>query len=137
MTIDSPGYIQVGLYTVRRQCAQSFHGIQLKGRGALDNQEVIQALPSEPTSLGDHLAAEFLKLATCVQEQNGEAHYSLAIRWTAVYAGIKGNERVDKEAKRAVQGLRPLQARAKKTCRSTSRKRQEKHLTLSNQANLY
>jgi hypothetical protein len=70
-----------------------------------DSQVVIKALQTELTNLGHHLAAEVLWIATHLRTRNGNANYSLTIRWTAGHVGIEGNEKADWEAKCAVEGL--------------------------------
>jgi ribonuclease HI len=70
----------------------------------LDNQAAIQALQSDLTNPGHHLAAEALRIATHLRDRKGNAKYSLTIRWTAGHVGIEGNEKADTEAKRAADG---------------------------------
>jgi len=70
----------------------------------LDSQAAIKALHTELTNPGHHLAAEALKIATHLRKRNGNAKYSLTIRWTAGHMGIEGNEKADREAKRAADG---------------------------------
>lgn len=70
----------------------------------LDSQGAIQALRTELTNPGHHIAAEALRIATHLRERTGNAKYSLTIRWTAGHVGITGNEKADKEAKRAADG---------------------------------
>lgn len=80
-----------------------------------DSQAAIQALESELTSPGQHLAAEFLDLARQVAlsrsggTRDGNS-YKLTVRWTAGHIGIKGNESADSEAKKAVAGLSTARA---------------------------
>lgn len=70
-----------------------------------DNQATIKALQSELTKPGQHLAVEFLKMATWVADNRKDGgKYSLTVRWTAGHSGIKGNEEVDEEAKFAAEG---------------------------------
>ena len=80
-----------------------------------DSQAAIQALESELTSPGQHLAAEFLDLARQVALSRsggtrGGSSYELTIRWTAGHVGIKGNEAADSEAKKAATGLSSARA---------------------------
>jgi ribonuclease HI len=70
----------------------------------LDSQAAIKALQTELTNPGHHLAVEALRLAKHLQKRNGNANYSLTIRWTAGHMGIEGNEKADKEAKQAAKG---------------------------------
>ena len=80
-----------------------------------DSQAAIQALESELTSPGQHLAAEFLDLARQVAlsrsggTRDGNS-YKLTVRWTAGHIGIKGNESADSEAKKAAAGLSTARA---------------------------
>jgi hypothetical protein len=74
-----------------------------------DSQAAIQALESELTNPGQHLAAEFLEMARQIARsrsggKSGESRYKLTVRWTAGHVGIKGNEKADKEAKSAAAG---------------------------------
>jgi hypothetical protein len=57
------------------------------------------------TDPGHHLAAEVLRIAKHLRNRNGNANYSLTIRWTAGHVGIEGNEKADKEAKQAADGF--------------------------------
>jgi ribonuclease HI len=69
-----------------------------------DNQAAIQALQSELTKPGQHIAAEFLKIASQIDKARGNRKYSLTVRWTAGHTGIAGNEKADVEAKAAAEG---------------------------------
>jgi ribonuclease HI len=71
----------------------------------LDSQVAIQALDSELTNPGHHLAAEALQIASHLQNRLGTTKYSLIIRWTVGHVGIVGNEKADREAKRAASRL--------------------------------
>ena len=70
----------------------------------IDSQGAIKTLLTELTNPGHHLAAEALRIATHLQNRAGNTNYSLTIRWTAGHVGIPGNEKADKEAKRAADG---------------------------------
>ena len=70
-----------------------------------DNQAAIQALQSELIRPGQHLAAEFVKLANQIAKHRGKRNYSLTIRWTAGHSGITWNEKADAEAKSAAEGV--------------------------------
>jgi ribonuclease HI len=70
----------------------------------LDSQAAIRALQTELTSPGHHLTAEALRIAKHLRSRNGNAKFNLTIRWTAGHVGIEGNEKADKEAKRAAEG---------------------------------
>ena len=61
----------------------------------LNTQAVIKALNTELTNPGHHLTAEAIRIAECLSNCDGNARYSLTIRWTAGHVGIKGNEKVD------------------------------------------
>lgn len=69
-----------------------------------DNQAAIKALQSKLTNPGQHLTAEFLKMADQVATSKRKSMYSITVWWTAGHCGIKGNEEVDKEAKRVAEG---------------------------------
>ena len=72
----------------------------------VDNQAAIQALDSELTNPGQHLAAEFLRVADQIvlARNGGTQNYELTVRWTAGHIGIEGNEWADREAKKAAEG---------------------------------
>ena len=90
-----------------------------------DNQAAIQALDSELTNPGQHIAAEFLNIAKQVAERRkgNRSKYHLLVRWTAGHVGIKGNEKADSEAKKAADGhssrRRELPAYVRKTIKSS------------------
>jgi ribonuclease HI len=71
-----------------------------------DNQAAIQAIDSELTNPGQHLAAEFLRVAdqVALARIGGRQSYELTVRWTAGHIGIEGNESADREAKAAAEG---------------------------------
>ena len=70
----------------------------------INSQGAIKTLRTELTNQGHHFAAEALRLATHLQNRGGNTNYNLTIRWTAGHVGIPGNEKADKEAKRAADG---------------------------------
>jgi ribonuclease HI len=76
-----------------------------------DNQAAIKALQSELTKPGQHLAAEFLRMAGMVSKsrrvksRRKGSSYELTVRWTTGHSGIKGNEEADKAAKSAADGF--------------------------------
>lgn len=69
-----------------------------------DSQAALSALQSELVKPGQHLAAEFITLANQVALNRSGSAYDLTVRWTAGHTGIKGNEKADKEAKKAASG---------------------------------
>ena len=71
----------------------------------LDNQAIIKALHTDLTNQGHHLTAEVLKIVEHLDKQSGGTRYKLTIRWTAGHAGIRGNEKADREAKHAAREL--------------------------------
>jgi len=70
-----------------------------------DNQAAIKAFQSNLRSPGHHLAREALRLAHQINYRKRKTKYALTIRWTAGHEGIKGNEAVDREAKKAAEGF--------------------------------
>ena len=75
----------------------------------VDNQAAIKAFKSNLRSPGHHVAREALKLAHRIQnkktKKKKKSKYALTLRWTAGHEGIEGNEIVDREAKKAADGL--------------------------------
>lgn len=69
-----------------------------------DNQAAVQALHTELTNPGQHIAAECLKTAKQILNSKKSRDFRLTIRWTAGHSGIPGNEKADVEAKRAAEG---------------------------------
>ena len=70
----------------------------------IDNQAAISALNSVKVTSGQYIANELLETAAHIKKQRNSSRYSLTFRWTAGHIGIKGNEEVDGEAKKAVEG---------------------------------
>ena len=68
------------------------------------NQAVISALSSVIATTGQHIANEILETAARIKKQRNSSKYSLTVRWTAGHVGIEGNDEVDGEAKKAVEG---------------------------------
>jgi hypothetical protein len=54
--------------------------------------------------LGHYLANIFCMAALSIRKAQGNANYSLMLRWTAGHINIEGNEAADKEVKLAVDG---------------------------------
>ena len=71
---------------------------------AVDNQAALQAFNAEMKRPGHHLAREALKNAFQLQKRKKKSKYNLTLRWTAGHAGISGNEKADREAKKAANG---------------------------------
>ena len=69
-----------------------------------DNQAALAAVSTPGNRSGHYLVDIFLTAAFNLQNINGMANYSLRLGWTAGHVNIKGNELMDKEAKKAVQG---------------------------------
>jgi ribonuclease HI len=70
-----------------------------------DNQAAVEAVLTELTHPGQHLAAAFLHTAAQIRKKRSTSRYMLTLRWTAGHAGIQGNEEADVEAKKAAAGL--------------------------------
>jgi len=69
---------------------------------AVDNQAVLKAFDSELRKPGHHLAQEILLIANRIQKRRSKRKYSLMLRWMVGHIGIPGNEKADREAKKAV-----------------------------------
>ena len=72
---------------------------------AIGNQAALRAFDSELRKPGHHLAREILDLAHWIRNRRSKRKYTLMLRWTAGHIGIPGNEKADREAKRAASGL--------------------------------
>ena len=72
---------------------------------AIDNQAALRAFDSELRKPGHHLARKILDLVHQIRNRRSKCKYVLMLRWTAGHIGISGNEKADREAKRAVSGL--------------------------------
>ena len=101
----------------------------------IDNQVAISALNLVKASTGQHIANVILETATCIKKQRNSTRYSLTFRWTAGHVGIKGNEEVDGEAKKATEGftsdkkvLPPLLRKALKNNKSALRQNKKENL---------
>ena len=70
-----------------------------------DNQAALSALNSVKSTTGQYIADEIIETAASIKKQRKSNNYSLTFRWTAGHVGIKGNEEVDGEAKKAAEGL--------------------------------
>ena len=71
---------------------------------AVDNHAALKAFDSDMRRPGHHIAHEFLTLAECLQKRRGKHKLKLTLRWSAGHCGIDGNEKADREAKKAVSG---------------------------------
>ena len=102
--------------------------IKTKKRGKVscvigtDSQAAVSAIHSELTKPGQHLAAEFLEIASKTALSRSGSAYSLLVRWTAGHVGIKGNERADREAKKAASGESTEKRALPKCIRKTIKK---------------
>ena len=70
-----------------------------------DNQAARSTLNSVKSTTGQYIADEISKTAASIKKQRNSGNYSLTFRWAAGHVGIKGNEEVDGEAKKAAEGL--------------------------------
>ena len=65
---------------------------------------VLCPINSDMTKPGQHLAAEIHKIAKQLQPSKRKSKLKLTFRWSAGHVRIEGNEKADKEAKKAVEG---------------------------------
>jgi ribonuclease HI/exonuclease III len=68
---------------------------------AVDNQATLKAFDSDLRKPGHHLAREALRIANQLKKRKNKRKYKLMLRWTAGHVGISGNEKADREAKKA------------------------------------
>jgi len=71
---------------------------------AVDNQATLKAYDSDMRRPGHNVAREFLSLAKRMQKCRSKRKFKLTLRWSAGHCGIEGNEKADREAKRAACG---------------------------------
>jgi ribonuclease HI len=71
----------------------------------VDNQATLKAFASDMHSLGHHLVHEFLLLVNCLLKSRNKHKFGLTLRWTVGHCGIPGNEKADREAKKAAGGI--------------------------------
>jgi ribonuclease HI len=71
----------------------------------VDNQAAIKAFHTNHRNPGQHIAREIQRVAEKVQKRRNKAKYSLTIRWMVGHEGIEGNEKADREAKKAAEGM--------------------------------
>ena len=69
-----------------------------------DDKEAIRSLTSDLTQPGQKIATEAIKIASQTQRQRNSSRYSITLRWTAGHTGIQGNNKADREAKKAARG---------------------------------
>ena len=70
-----------------------------------DNQATLSTLNSVKSTTGQYIADKIIETAESIKKQRKSDNYSLTFRWMAGHVGIKGNEEVDGEAKKAAEGL--------------------------------
>jgi len=68
---------------------------------AVDNQAALKAFDLELRKPGHHLVQEILLIANWIHKCRSKQKYLLMLRWTAGHISIPGNEKVDREAKKA------------------------------------
>ena len=71
---------------------------------AVDNHTALKAFDSDMRHPGHHIAREFLTLAEHLQKHRSKHKLKLMLRWLAGHCGIDGNEKADREAKKAASG---------------------------------
>ena len=69
-----------------------------------DNQVALVVFTSDLKSPAHNITREILCQATFLQKCKGCKNHPLVLQWTVGHVGILGNERADKEAKRAMEG---------------------------------
>ena len=81
---------------------------RLKITNYTDSQAFIKATGTRKSRPGQYLVIEYLSLTEAMNNDANSLHPTgttkFALKWVAAHKGVVGNERVDEEAKRAVQG---------------------------------
>lgn len=67
----------------------------------VDNQSIIKALQAHKGKTGQYLIENYRKHAQSITQNTNN---SITLRWISAHSGVPGNEAVDEEAKRAVEG---------------------------------
>ena len=72
----------------------------------IDNQAVLQAFGGDLNKPAHHIAREILRQTNILSKpkKKNRKNQTLTLCWTAGHEGIEGNEKADKEAKRASEG---------------------------------
>ena len=80
-----------------------------------DSQVALRARMGTKGALGYHLVDHFHEQIERAQQQHSRA--GVRLRWTPGHVGMEGNERVDREAKKAARDGSSPQDRLPKSCR--------------------
>jgi ribonuclease HI len=70
---------------------------------SIDNQAVIRATDVRQAKPGQFLIDRIIDMAETIKERSGD-DYKLTIRWIPGHSNVKGNEIMDKGAKKAAEG---------------------------------
>lgn len=70
----------------------------------VDNQATLSTLNGVIATSGQYITDKILDMVAQLKKSRNSPRYALKLRWTAGHSGIEGNEEVDEEAKKAVEG---------------------------------
>ena len=91
--------ILLGLHLIKTEKSRTSYVI------GIDNQVALSMLISAMSTMGQHIANEILDMAASIRKQRNSPNYSLKVRWMVGHVSIEGNEEVDGEVKKMVEGL--------------------------------